>query len=160
MGGHGHASEARGLLSDALGTLSEEELADLRDRLLPREVERRKEVKKSEARLALDALAAKYGFSIDELYPDPSRIPLPRDGSEDPYHFPVPGLSPEKPRATEDGSKDTTRQVKFRAPHDPHLEWCGRGRKPIWLTHYIESGGNIDDLRVVDRSPDAEASPE
>lgn len=146
------SGEGKSVLSEALGSLSESELADLRDRLLPQEVERRKEAKKSQARVALDALAAKYGFSIDELYPDPSRIPLPRDQYSDEAHVPVPGLSSRTDGGHESG-KNTTRQAKFRSPHDPKLEWCGRGRKPLWLVHYLETGGSIEALKVEETDP-------
>lgn len=26
--------------------------------------------------------------------------------------------------------------------------WSGRGRKPLWVINYLESGGNLEDLRI------------
>lgn len=38
--------------------------------------------------------------------------------------------------------------AKFRNPDNPNESWTGRGKKPKWLTHLIQSGKTIEELRI------------
>ncbi|MGK5025888.1 H-NS histone family protein [Janthinobacterium sp. RB2R34] len=38
--------------------------------------------------------------------------------------------------------------VKFRNPDNSSEQWTGRGRQPLWVRHWLESGKSIDLLRV------------
>lgn len=37
---------------------------------------------------------------------------------------------------------------KYRHPDNPSLTWAGRGRKPRWLVEELESGRQMEDMRV------------
>ncbi|OBV37526.1 H-NS family nucleoid-associated regulatory protein [Janthinobacterium psychrotolerans] len=38
--------------------------------------------------------------------------------------------------------------VQFRNPDNASEQWTGRGRQPLWVRHWVESGKSIDLLRV------------
>jgi DNA-binding protein H-NS len=39
------------------------------------------------------------------------------------------------------------RSVKYRHPEDETKTWGGQGRKPKWVTEWVESGKSLDELR-------------
>lgn len=39
---------------------------------------------------------------------------------------------------------------KYRHPENPDRTWTGRGRRPRWVQDYINSGGDIEELRIQD----------
>ena len=38
--------------------------------------------------------------------------------------------------------------VQYRKPDNASEQWTGRGRQPLWVRHWVESGKSIDLLRV------------
>ncbi|SDA47852.1 MULTISPECIES: H-NS family nucleoid-associated regulatory protein [unclassified Janthinobacterium] len=38
--------------------------------------------------------------------------------------------------------------VRFRNPENAAEQWTGRGRQPLWVKNWVESGKSIDLLRV------------
>ncbi|WP_308924507.1 H-NS histone family protein [Janthinobacterium sp. J1-1] len=38
--------------------------------------------------------------------------------------------------------------VQYRNPDNASEQWTGRGRQPLWVRHWVESGKSIDLLRV------------
>lgn len=38
--------------------------------------------------------------------------------------------------------------VRYRNPHNAAEQWTGRGRQPLWVKSWVESGKSIDLLRV------------
>ncbi len=44
--------------------------------------------------------------------------------------------------------------VRYQHPEKPELKWTGRGRQPIWMRQWLETGGTMEqlDLRKVSRS--------
>jgi len=39
-------------------------------------------------------------------------------------------------------------QQKYQNPDRPSETWSGRGRQPRWMSELLQSGKNIDDLRI------------
>jgi len=39
-------------------------------------------------------------------------------------------------------------QPKYRNPADPMATWSGRGRKPLWVVAFLESGGSLEDCLI------------
>ena len=100
-----------------ISTLS---IADLKALLneIPKEIARREKSEKARVRKELEELAAKAGFSLDELLAEAEEKTKVR-----------------KPVA-----------VKYRHPQDGSLEWTGRGRQPRWVGDFLASGGTIEQL--------------
>jgi DNA-binding protein H-NS len=38
--------------------------------------------------------------------------------------------------------------VKYQNPENLSEQWTGRGRQPTWIKQAVESGKNLDDLRI------------
>lgn len=38
--------------------------------------------------------------------------------------------------------------IKYRHPNNSQLTWSGRGKKPAWVTAWLNSGGSLEDLEV------------
>lgn len=38
--------------------------------------------------------------------------------------------------------------VKFRHPSNPRLHWTGNGKRPAWITSWVDQHGTLDALRV------------
>jgi len=102
--------------------LSNYSVADLKDLFdkLPREIARREKDEKLRIRKELEAMAAKAGYSLDDLLN-------------------------EAPAKTK-----TSRSVaaKYRSPANPELSWTGRGRQPRWVVDFIAQGGKIEELAI------------
>jgi hypothetical protein len=42
-------------------------------------------------------------------------------------------------------------EVKYRHPEESSLEWSGKGRQPKWVEAYIEQGGTLESLELVNQ---------
>lgn len=74
---------------------------------------------KSEARAEAEAVARKFGFSLEAL------------------------VGPDA-----EGKKRTVSQAKYRDPANPELTWTGRGRKPSWLVIGLASCKTLEDFAI------------
>ena len=88
---------------------------------IPKEIARREKGEKARIRKELEALAAKSGYSLEELL---------ADGGEKAKRV-------GKPVA-----------AKYRHPDDESLTWSGRGRQPKWVAEFLANGGQIETLVV------------
>jgi DNA-binding protein H-NS len=74
--------------------------------------------RKLEAQAAAKAVAAEYGFSLDEIF----------------------GGTTAKSRS------DSLPQ--YADPRNPDQTWSGRGRRPNWVIAYLEEGVSLEDLKI------------
>ncbi|KJH67236.1 H-NS family nucleoid-associated regulatory protein [Chromobacterium violaceum] len=82
------------------------------------EIKRREIEEKSKAKKQIIEIARTYGLSVEDV------------------------LS---------GKAVTTRkpvEVKYRHPDDSNLTWTGRGRKPVWVQAWIDSGKALETLAI------------
>jgi DNA-binding protein H-NS len=103
---------------NGLEKLSYTELLDLQTRIAAAIVER-KAADARDVKQKLQALAARSGFSMDELFGG-------RRG----------------------GGKRGPVAVKYRNPKDASQTWTGRGRKPTWLVEAVKRGAKIESFAV------------
>lgn len=103
-----------------LSTLSILELKSLLDQI-PSEIKSREKQEKNRIRQELEALAARSGYTLDELF----------------------GEAREKVRKV---TKPVA--VKYRHPQDASFVWTGRGRQPKWIVEFIAAGGVLENLTV------------
>ena len=101
-----------------LSNLSLAELKNLLN-LIPAEIKRREEDEKAQALKDLEAFAAERGFSLEDL---------------------LGGAKEKKVR--------TPVAVKYRHPQNADLAWTGRGRQPKWISEYLATGGELEQLAV------------
>lgn len=85
------------------------------------EVRRREVEEKAKAKKQILEIAKAYGFSVEDVLGGKT----------------VPTASGRKPV-----------EVKYRHPNDESLTWTGRGRKPLWVVALLDSGIELDSLRV------------
>lgn len=85
------------------------------------EVKRREVEEKAKAKKQILEIAKAYGFSVEDVL-----------GGK-----PVVVAASRKPV-----------EVKYRHPNDESLTWTGRGRKPLWVVALLDSGIDLDALRV------------
>ena len=102
---------------NGLDNLSYAELLDLQARVETALVER-KAAETRELRQKLEAVAAKSGFSVTELFG------VKRGGKRGPV------------------------AVKFRNPKDTSQTWTGRGRKPNWLVDAVKKGAKVQSFSI------------
>jgi DNA-binding protein H-NS len=76
------------------------------------------ERQRAEARAEAEAVAKKFGFSLNQLI----------DG----------GVA--KPKATP--------EPKYRHPENPSITWSGRGRKPGWISEGLADGKTLEDFAI------------
>ncbi len=88
---------------------------------IPKEIVRREKGEKARFRKELEALAAKSGYSLEELL---------ADGGEKAKRV-------GKPVA-----------AKYRHPDEQSLTWSGRGRQPKWVAEFLANGGKIETLVI------------
>ena len=102
--------------------LSQWSIEELKDALakIPAEIKRREKESRVRVRSELESLAARYGYSLNELLAE----------------------------AEEKVSKRAPVPVKYRHPEDQLLTWTGRGRQPKWVADFLSNGGSLDKLRV------------
>lgn len=103
-----------------LSTYSIPELKTILDQI-PAEITRREKQEKSRIRQELEALAAKSGYTLDQLL----------------------GESTEKVR-----KEGKPVAVKYRHPQDASQMWTGRGRQPKWVVEFLANGGTLEQLAV------------
>lgn len=85
-------------------------------------ITKRQEAEKADLRAQMQAMAAKAGYTIDELLVD--------------------GKSAGKPRAAA--------KPKYRNPENASETWSGRGRKPKWVVAYLEAGNALENALIGD----------
>lgn len=102
-----------------LSRFTVEELRDLKKRI-DKEIESRRKTEAKQAQQELKKVAEKYGFNLNELV------------------------------GAANGKSKTTGKLsaKFRHPDDPSKTWSGRGRKPVWLKQWEDSGRSLEELKV------------
>jgi len=108
--------------------LSKQDLLDLKQDVITQIFLRDQEDKKT----ALDAaekIAAKYGYSLDEL------VQIYSGNSSD-----------SRSRNQKPKSKA---EPKYRCLHDPKQTWSGRGRKPAWFEAALTQGSKPEDMLIV-----------
>jgi DNA-binding protein H-NS len=103
-----------------LPALSIPELKSLLQQI-PAEIQRREKQEKARIRQELEALAAKSGYTLDDLL----------------------GEASEKVRKV---SKPVA--AKYRHPQDASLSWSGRGRQPKWVSEFLAGGHSLTELAV------------
>lgn len=103
-----------------LSTLSVVELKSLLEKI-PAEIRRREKEDKARIRKELEELAAKSGYSLEELL----------------------GEAAEKVAKVKKALA-----IKFCHPNDISLTWTGRGRQPKWVVDFLANGGKIDQLSI------------
>lgn len=101
-----------------ISTLSVVELKSLLEKI-PAEIKRREKEEKTRIRKELEALAAKSGYSLDELL----------------------GEAAEKVAKVK-----RPVAVKYRTPDGQ--EWTGRGRQPKFIVEFLANGGTLEQLAV------------
>ncbi len=91
---------------------------------LPREISKREEQERRQARKQIEGLAAELGFTLDELVN--GQISL---------------AETDKPRQRRPAT------ITHRHPLHPEQTWTGRGIRPRWIESYLDAGGNIEELK-------------
>ena len=107
-----------------ISKLATKELQALLKRI-PKEINRRKQQEKSKLLDDITQIASKRGYSLRDLI----------------------GKAPRSVK----GKKTRTRKpvaVKYRHPEQANLTWTGRGRKPHWVTKWLEEGRTMETLAV------------
>ncbi len=97
---------------------STEQLKQLLD-TIPAELKRREKETKIKLRQDLEELARKHGFSLEELLGESKQAKV--KGSVAP---------------------------KYCHPTDVSLTWTGRGRKPLWGSGILDTGGTLESLLI------------
>jgi DNA-binding protein H-NS len=92
-----------------------------------------KESRDKKAALAkLVSVARKSGFELHELVGEKASV------------------APQK-----SNGKATTRRgkvpPKYRNPKKASETWTGRGRQPLWVRHWVEGGGSLQDLAIAEQ---------
>ena len=94
-------------------------------KLIPKEINKRKQQEKSKLLVDITQIASKRGYSLRDLI----------------------GKAPRSVK----GRKARTRKpvaVKYRHPEQANLTWTGRGRKPHWVTKWLDEGKTMETLAV------------
>ena len=101
--------------------LSISELIELQSDI-ERAIASKREAEKAELREQMQAMAAKAGYTIDEL------------------------LSGGK----SSGKSRPTAKPKYRNPDNAAETWSGRGRQPKWVVAYLEAGNALENALIGD----------
>ena len=107
-----------------ISKLTTEDLQALLKRI-PKEINKRKQREKSKLLDEIAQIASKRGYSLRDLVD-------------------------KAPRSVK-GKKARTRRpvaVKYRHPEQANLTWTGRGRKPHWVTKWLNDGKTMATLAV------------
>ena len=107
-----------------ISKLSIKELQELQA-LIPDEIKSRKLQEKNNVIKEMVELAAKHGYKLEELI----------------------GQTQAGTSASKSGTRKPAR-IKFRSPVAPALCWTGRGKKPVWVTAWLNQGKSLDELKV------------
>ena len=108
-----------------ISKLSIKELQKLQA-IIPEEIKSREAQEKKTVLKEMEELAAKRGYKLEELIGQ-------AQGS----------VSANKKSATRKPAK-----IKYRNPDQSSLTWTGRGKKPNWVTAWLNQGKSIEDLKV------------
>ena len=107
-----------------ISKLSIKELQKLQA-IIPAEIKSREAQEKQTVLKEMEELAAKRGYKLEELIG--------------------------QAQGSASAKKSTTRKpakIKYRNPDQPSLTWTGRGKKPTWVTAWLNQGKSIEDLKV------------
>ena len=107
-----------------IAKLTTKELQALLKRI-PKEINKRKQQEKSKLVSDITQLASKHGYSLRDLI---GKAPHPVKARKARKRKPV--------------------TVKYRHPDQADLTWTGRGRKPRWLTKWLDEGKSMKTLAV------------
>jgi len=107
-----------------ISKLTTKELQALLKRI-PKEINRRKQQEKSKLLDDLSRIASKSGYSLKDLIGKAQR--------------PVKGKKVRKRKPV---------ALKFRHPEQANLTWTGRGRRPHWVTKWLDDGKPLETLAV------------
>ena len=107
-----------------LSKLSTKELEGLLKRL-PKEIDKRKQQEKSKLVDHITQIASERGYSLKDLIGKAS-----------------PSVKSKKARRRKRVA------VKYRHPEQADLTWTGRGRKPHWVTKWLDQGKTLEILAV------------
>ncbi|MDN0075117.1 H-NS histone family protein [Crenobacter sp. SG2303] len=58
------------------------------------------------------------------------------------------GLSVEEVLAKVSGTARKPVEAKYANPANPEQTWSGRGRKPVWVQEYLDSGKTLESLEI------------
>jgi len=107
-----------------ISKLTTKELEALLKRI-PKEIKKRKQQEKSKLLDDIAQIASKGGYSLRDLI---GKAPRSVKGKKSRRRKPVP--------------------VKYRHPEQANLTWTGRGRKPHWVTKWLDEGKTMQMLAV------------
>lgn len=107
-----------------ISTLSIPQLKELLA-VIPGEIARRQAEEKQKVLEQMAALANSHGFSLEEL---------------------VNGKAGGKKGASK--MAGTKVAAKYRHPTQSDVTWSGRGRKPVWVNEWLNSGKSLEELAV------------
>jgi DNA-binding protein H-NS len=107
-----------------ISKLTTKELEALLKRL-PKEINKRKQQEKSKLVDHITQIASERGYSLKDLIGKAA-----------------PAVKPRKARRRKPVA------VKYRQPEQADLTWTGRGRKPHWMTKWLDEGKTIEALTV------------
>lgn len=107
-----------------ISELTTQELAALLKRI-PKEIQKRKQREKSKLVDDITQIVSKHGYSLKDLI---GNTPRSVKGKK---------TSKRKPVA-----------VKYRHPEQTSLTWTGRGRKPHWVTKWLDEGNSMEKLAL------------
>lgn len=93
--------------------------------IIPEEIKSREAQEKQTVLKEMEELAAKHGYKLEELF-DQAQV-----------------SATDKKSATRKPAK-----IKYRNPDQPSLTWTGRGKKPAWVTAWLNQGKSIEELKV------------
>lgn len=102
-----------------IASLSLVELNEL-ERLIPREIRRRKAEERQKVRREVEAFVKSRGYSLDELQAV-GTVTRRSSGAVAP---------------------------KYRHPDQHDQTWTGRGRKPKWVEAWLAKGGSLSGLEI------------
>lgn len=107
-----------------ISRLSIKELQELQARI-PDEIKSRKAIEKKTLLNEITELAAKHGYQLDELI----------------------GQSLDTVAGKRSGTRKPAK-IKYRSPDDSGRTWTGRGKRPAWVTAWLNQGNPLEDLKV------------
>ena len=95
-------------------------------RRIQREIDKRSQQEKSKLLNDIAQIASKHGYSLKDLI----------------------GKAPRSVKQGKQGRKRKSVPVKYRHPEQANLTWTGRGRKPHWVTKWLDEGKTMEALAV------------
>ena len=107
-----------------ISKLTTKELEALLKRV-PKEINKRKQEEKAKLMDDITQIASKRGYSLRDLI---GKAPRSVKGKKARKRKPV--------------------AVKYRHPEQANLTWTGRGRKPHWVTKWLDEGNAMEKLAV------------